>query len=134
MNREGGVDRVVHVAVLKIFNCENRILSQVGTLRDGQPVPKCVLPGSKLKKHEDVNAAAMRILSKDLGPISRQVVLGQEEKLIEYAQSRNYGIPSKYHRSVVHCECTEEAMRAEVPMPAYSDRLHPLRVFALESP
>ena len=67
-NSEGGADRIVKVSALRISNGEDCILCQVGIQQDGRLVPRCQLPGRKLRQCAGPEDGPRCVLQQDFTP------------------------------------------------------------------
>merc|ERR1712083_454273 len=130
-----GILRTVLLVVLRITNQEGNILVQIAETKMGELVPKCVLPGGKMREGETTSQAANRVLKTDLSDIGRRVKLGTNtSKEREMMQSQGYRVNSMYIKTIFHssidsvAENTCRKLISVNGVPDFITELEPIRL------
>merc|ERR1712066_803786 len=117
-NSDGDVERVAAVTVLRVERADGCVFAQLGKIDgNGVAVPDCKLPGSKQERGETIDDAVQRVLSETLGPLEEGVVLGKVETMVQWKESKDFGIRTKYLRGIQY---TTIGTSYEIPTIPYS--------------
>jgi hypothetical protein len=112
VNGQGEIERVVSVVALRIqqgdYCLEDQPLQlvEIGRWNGTRIVPTCQLPGGKQERDELVGDAARRLMDSLLEPIVNRVKLVNMKRQVEWKESKEYGVRTKYLRTV--CVATLE--------------------------
>jgi len=136
----GDVRRVVAVVALRLESSEGEIFAQVGKLDKGEVSPSCQLPGGKQERTEMAGDAMKRILSAKVHPFEGCMQVDKFERLVEENESKEYGVRTKYLRTVFSCSIPSHTQLhlKEIPFKRDIEHLSPgnrsgSAVFSLES-
>merc|ERR1712060_41108 len=102
LDTDGHIIRTVLLVVLQI-TFGSKTLIQIAEAKNEKLVPKCVLPGCKLREGETTCQAARRVVDEDLTTFANIVDVGTvttREKTI--MQSKGYGVNSMYIKTIFH--------------------------------
>lgn len=102
MNAQGQPERVVSVVALHVERKDGYVLVQLGRVRleGSEAEPCCQLPGVKQEQGETCAEALRRILATKLAPLAGTLEQLRIEREVEWKLSREYGIQTKYLRTV----------------------------------
>mmetsp|Transcript_56370 Transcript_56370/g.132168 ORF Transcript_56370/g.132168 Transcript_56370/m.132168 type:complete len:1057 (+) Transcript_56370:78-3248(+) len=107
VNGSGEVQRVVSVVALKLCDEQDNIFVQLGKLEKGKVVFSGQLPGSKQQRGELTAEAVQRILDSRLAPLTSCVEFAETSRSREQKESKNYGVRTKYLRTVCRLKLTQ---------------------------
>jgi len=102
VNPNGEINRVVYLVAVKVENSFGQILTQVGVYdKEKQALVKeCQLPGQKQERSEEAVDAAKRCLTQKVGDLADYVEVKSTTRETEYKNSKEYGVRTKYIRTV----------------------------------
>jgi len=108
-DEEGNFLRGVQIACVRLKQHDGLILARVGKYEDGVLEAKCCLPGLKTQQGEHPFHAAQRLIQSDLACLAKVVkVYGEYQDIFEDVSSQ-YGVQSKYMRTVLKAKLTSTA-------------------------
>lgn len=108
----GSVVRTVFVVVLRVKRSDGRFFIQFGrleTARQEKISISCQLPGAKMGSGEVPSEVVQRVL-KNLAVLSDNVVLTHTSLTDEVKESLNFGIQTRYLRTIYHAKLKEECI------------------------
>lgn len=131
INGKGDLERIVSVAAIRIES-NGYIFAQIGKVEDSGVVPACQLPGGKYGTGELTTDVLQRLFGGKLASIASNVKLVRTERLVEWRNSKEYGVRTKYFRTVccmhltspiVAPSCTVESTLQTPPAPLITEVL-----------
>jgi len=108
---QGNIRRVVAVVAIRVERSADKcLLAQVGRLNGaGKPTAACQLPGGKQEVGESPDAAMERIMKAKMAPLIGHIELDRVDRTVEVKPSKDYGVNTKYLRSVYVSNLPDEA-------------------------
>jgi len=102
ISASGEIHRVVLVVAVRVENSFGQILTQVGVYdKEKQAIVKEVqLPGQKQERSQDAVESAVQCLKQKTGTLADHVEIVSTAREVEYKQSKEYGVRTKYIRTV----------------------------------
>jgi len=113
VNADGDIERVASVVVVEIQNTCGQILVELGKREKCEPVnASCQLPGLKQEAGETLNSVLARLLSRLYLEVDDVEVVSVERE-VEWKESKEYGVRTKYTRVIHHID-----LHQDLPVPA----------------
>jgi len=103
--------RIVRVTALRIERADGCVLVELGKVRDGVAKTSGKLPGSKMTGDEGPADAARRVLESQLPAVAECVEFTFTECNISIERSKQYGVRTRYLRTVQHARLIEPDAR-----------------------
>jgi len=104
MSSSGEVLRIVNLATLKVANGRGQVLAQIGVFdadkEEAGIKTECQLPGLKQDRQEEAEEAAQRCIMEKLPALAHVIEVEGTTRLIEYKPSKEFGVRTKYVKTV----------------------------------
>eukprot|EP00429_Kryptoperidinium_foliaceum_P081426 CAMPEP_0176230896 /NCGR_PEP_ID=MMETSP0121_2-20121125/24527_1 /TAXON_ID=160619 /ORGANISM="Kryptoperidinium foliaceum, Strain CCMP 1326" /LENGTH=429 /DNA_ID=CAMNT_0017570237 /DNA_START=1 /DNA_END=1290 /DNA_ORIENTATION=+ len=119
---DGSVVRVVSIIAIKVDREDGRFLAQIGKMdADGTLHTSCQLPGGKRERNELVEESLQRVIAKKEKMLLNNVELVQTVCQTVEKQSKEFGIQTRYLRTICSMRLAQEerlqAVRCKVCPP-----------------
>jgi hypothetical protein len=106
INGKDELERIVSLVALHVEDGDC-LLVQIGKLEGSGWMPCCQLPGGKFKQGELTADVVERLISEKLSPLTDRVKLVGTERHVEWNNSKDFGVRTKYFRTVCVLHVTE---------------------------
>jgi len=121
-DREGAVLRVINLVTIRLARSDGRILAQIAKGKNMEWTPGCMLPGAKQLSDELAVDTASRMLSDGLRFLNDAIGLGRFEHVTELAMSKEFQVPTRYNKTIIHADFKEGVDPDDLPIEAVSRR------------
>jgi hypothetical protein len=107
VNGKGEIERIVTVIALHIQREDSKeLLVQIAKKKGNVFEPSCQLPGGKQSRGELTGESARKWLANKLSPLVDCVQARRLEQKVEIKESKEYGVRTKYLRTICFCDLT----------------------------